>query len=158
MKQSANDAGQDPDAAPSVATKTTKVDGEDEDMTEMMNSVSVRDSSPSPQPTTGSSGSGSDGETDMVARSSTATSLPVPIVPSSIASNNNTLPDSIMARSATPTSTTQFALAAGVLHDGGPNTPMNDIGPFVFDGGAGRGSRPVDDMARGAVREEAEER
>lgn len=46
------------------------------------------------------------------------------------------------ARSATPPSTAQFALAAGVINGGrgeGPLTPRNDAGPFVLDGSAGRG-------------------
>ncbi|TKX20975.1 E3 ubiquitin-protein ligase DMA2 [Elsinoe australis] len=54
--------------------------------------------------------------------------------------------DPIGARSATPTSTAQFALAASVLTGNeGPLTPRNDAGPFVLDsavegsGGSRRG-------------------
>lgn len=128
--------------------------GDDEELTEMINSVSVRDSSPSPQPTTSESlASGSEAEADAMAASS-ATSTSVPI--STKAPVNNVVPETIMAMSATPTSTTQFALAAGVLNDG-PTTPMNDAGPFLFDRGPARHSRPVSGVARESVTEEVED-
>ncbi|KAK3111704.1 hypothetical protein LTR53_012771 [Teratosphaeriaceae sp. CCFEE 6253] len=44
----------------------------------------------------------------------------------------------LAAHSATPTSTTQFALASGIVMADGPMTPRNDAGPFVLDGSAGR--------------------
>ena len=53
-------------------------------------------------------------------------------------------------RSATPTSTAQFALAAGVIGDGGPMTPRNDAGPFVFDGMAGRSRNSRDGSEAGS--------
>lgn len=118
---------------------------EEEDLTVMLNSTTLRSTSDSPQPP---ADSGSDAEPGP--------SAPLPILGSTGASLNGTLPESIMARSATPTSTTQFALAAGVLADG-PMTPMNDVGPFLFESGTGRRTRNVDDMAREPVHEEADE-
>lgn len=51
----------------------------------------------------------------------------------------------IGARSTTPTSSSQHALASpSQIFPEGPMTPRNDIGPFVFDGSAGR----VDAVAR----------
>lgn len=120
---------------------------EEEDLTAMMNSTSLRSSSPSSQPPMDS---GSDAE------ATTTTSLPVPIVGSTNAPINIALPESIMARSATPTSTAQFALAAGMLGDG-PMTPMNDAGPFLFESTTGRRTRNVDDIAREPVHEEGDE-
>lgn len=119
IKKSQNEANN------SSATETSAAaQGEDGDLTAMMNSVSVQG--------TESSASGSDHEAE-VRHTSTATSNPVTIGASAAAPVNSTLPESIMARSATPTSTAQFALAAGVLNDGGPTTPMNDVGPFLFE-------------------------
>lgn len=46
--------------------------------------------------------------------------------------------DPLGARSMTPTSHTQFALAAGPITEG-PLTPRNDAGPFILDGSGGRG-------------------
>ncbi|KAK4553880.1 hypothetical protein LTR86_009055 [Recurvomyces mirabilis] len=48
--------------------------------------------------------------------------------------------DLLGARSTTPTTTLQFALAAGVVVPEGPMTPRNDVGPFVLDG-SGSGDR-----------------
>lgn len=62
--------------------------------------------------------------------------------------------DLLGARSTTPTSTAQFALAAGVINEG-PMTPRNDAGPFVFDGSAGRDR--IDGIATMRVDEESEE-
>lgn len=146
----------------SVVNGEAPPNADEEDLTEMMHSVSVRETSGSPLHAPGSSsisasGSGSDVEADA-GPSATSTSTPVPIVATTRAPVNNTLPESIMARSATPTSHAQFALAAGVLDNGGPTTPMNDSGPFIFDGANNRrGPRPVDDIAREPVREEREE-
>lgn len=69
----------------------------------------------------------------------TTTQQPLPI-PGTSQSNNPSSIDFLNARSATPTSTIQFALAAGTLAEG-PMTPRNDVGPFVFDGSAGRRGR-----------------
>lgn len=129
------------------AQDTTSAQEDDMDTAVMnLTGLSVRDSSQQP-----TESSDSDDGT-----SSTATTRPVPIAASTNAPVNSALPESIMARSATPTSTTQFALAAGILNDG-PATPMNDAGPFLFDGGSARRSRPVDNIAREAVHEEAED-
>lgn len=90
---------------------------------------------------------------------STATSRPVNIItrgPSHRHHERTPSSDLLSARSATPTSNAQFALAAGVMSmsvsdrnrdreqddrdnldrglDRGPMTPRNDAGPFVFDG------------------------
>ena len=76
-------------------------------------------------------------------------------------------PDPVGARATTPTSNTQFALAAGVINipsnstgsetegngrpdTGGPMTPRNDAGPFILDG-AGEGSAA--DASRALQRE-----
>lgn len=124
---------------------------EDEDLTAMMNSVSVRSTSPSPNP------SGTDSSSEGEAGPSRGSvSQPVPILASTNAPINRNLPDSIMARSATPTSSAPFALAAVTLGDG-QNTPMNDDGPFVFDSSRRAVQRNVTDMAREPVHEEAED-
>lgn len=68
--------------------------------------------------------------------------------------------DLLGARSTTPTSNTQFALAAGIMAEG-PMTPRNDAGPFVLDGSAGRGGGGGVGLGLGiageVVREESEE-
>lgn len=129
--------------------------GDDEELTEMINSVSVRDSSPSPQPTTSESmASGSEAEADARAASS-ASSNPVPISTKAPV-NDVVVPETSMAMSTTPTSTTQFALAAGMLHDG-PTTPMNDAGPFLFDRGSAPQARPISGVQRESVTEEVED-
>ncbi|KAK5009434.1 hypothetical protein LTR28_001074 [Elasticomyces elasticus] len=85
--------------------------------------------------------------------SASATSRPVSIAPTPkppAAAPSRT--DPVDARSTTPTSTAQFALAAGILgnHDG-PLTPRNDAGPFILDGSAGR--REMGSLARATVEE-----
>lgn len=50
---------------------------------------------------------------------------------------SRTTSDPIGARSMTPTSHAQFALAAGPITEG-PLTPRNDAGPFLLDGSDGR--------------------
>jgi hypothetical protein len=76
-------------------------------------------------------------------------------------------PDPVGARATTPTSNTQFALAAGVINinsdqagndaeangrpdTGGPMTPRNDAGPFILDGA---GERSAVDASRALQRE-----
>ncbi|KAK6420983.1 hypothetical protein LTR95_016871 [Oleoguttula sp. CCFEE 5521] len=71
------------------------------------------------------------------ATSSSSTSLPVPIA---ARSKQQSEAEGMGIGSATPTSTTQFALAAGVSVPDGPMTPRNDVGPFLFNGSAGRSS------------------
>lgn len=81
-----------------------------------------------------------DGGTDETLHSRHASSRPVPI--RSRHSLDRGRPSEILtARSATPTTNAQFALAAGMMsmNEGLPMTPRNDAGPFVFDG-AGVGS------------------
>lgn len=146
----------------STDTANEAAGSEDDELNNMMHGVSVREPTGSDNPpaesSSSGSGSGSDGEAEA-GPSASSTSNPMPIVASTDAPINTTLPESIMARSATPTSHAQFALAAGLHGDaGGPATPMNDSGPFIFDGSSSnRGSRPVDDMAREPVGEETEE-
>lgn len=60
-------------------------------------------------------------------------------------------PDLLSARSATPTSTTPFALAASIVNGEGPMTPRNNAGPFVLDGGAGSGRGEERDSLVGRV-------
>jgi hypothetical protein len=128
---------------------------EDEDLTAMMNSVSMDSTSPSQNPS--GTDSSSEGETGP---SRGSISQPVPIMASTNAPINRNLPDSIMARSATPTSSAPFALAATLAPMGdGQNTPMNDAGPFLFDNNPRRAAvqRTVTDMAREPVHEQLEE-
>lgn len=99
------------------ATATTEGSA-DEDVTAVLASTSLRSLSPSPQP-----------QAESGAEAALSASQPVPIESSEPVSS---LPDFAMARSATPTSTAQFALAASLLVEGS-HTPMNDVGPFVFD-------------------------
>ena len=104
----------------------------------MMHSTSLRSSSISAQPEDHTS------ESELAHSSTAAISQPIAMAPKTPAKNNQ---DPIDARSQTPTSTAQFALAAGVLSVEGPGTPRNDAGPFVLDGSAGRG-RDGDEAAR----------
>lgn len=143
VKQSQNESDQIDTTV--ITTASAEGSAEDEEMSGMVNSSTIRTSSLS----------GSDQEAEGGAPS-TATSHPVSIVASARAPINMTLPESIIARSATPTSTAQFALAAGVLNDG-PATPMNDVGPFLFDNTTARRTRPVDSIAREVVSEETED-
>lgn len=77
---------------------------------------------------------------DTAFQGSESSSRPVTITASSLHQRTPSS-DLLAARSATPTSNTQFALAAGVMNmpDNGPSTPRNDAGPFVLDGTMGRG-------------------
>ncbi|KAK4546445.1 hypothetical protein LTR36_002122 [Oleoguttula mirabilis] len=79
--------------------------------------------------------------------SSAASSRPVTIAGSSSHHHHQRTPsasDLLGARSTTPTSTAQFALAAGVMMGDGPMTPRNDAGPFVLDGSGGSGRARID--------------
>lgn len=81
---------------------------------------------------------------------SSASSQPVPIAQASSAQRSRTPSSDLLgARSATPTSDAQFALAAGMSMGDGPMTPRNDAGPFVLDGSGGseRGG-PIDAVVR----------
>lgn len=81
-----------------------------------------------------------DGGTDETLHSRQTPTQPMAI--RSRPSNDRAVPSEILtARSATPTTNAQFALAAGMMsmNEGLPMTPRNDAGPFVFDG-AGAGS------------------
>lgn len=97
----------------------------DEDLTRLLNQthlLSSQEGSATPLPA----------QTDSPA----SVTRPIPITNHT----QHTSDEPIGARSTTPTSHAQFALAAGVptqLVDG-PMTPRNDAGPFVFDGSAGR--------------------
>jgi hypothetical protein len=77
-----------------------------------------------------------------------SSSMTPPLAISSSASKNRAPPppDLISARSATPTSTTPFALAASIISEG-PLTPRNNAGPYVLDGAAGRERGPMDSLA-----------
>jgi hypothetical protein len=128
---------------------------EDEDLTAMMNNVSVDSASPSQNPS--GTDSSSEGETGP---SRSSISQPVPITASTNVPLNLNLPESMMARSATPTSSAPFALAAIMAPMGdGQNTPMNDAGPFLFDNNPRRAAaqRNVAEMAREPVHEQPEE-
>jgi len=76
---------------------------------------------------------------------STAT-RPVPISQSQ--HQRNASLEQLGPRSATPMSSTQYALATTVIGDG-PMTPRNDAGPFILDGGAG--IQRIDDIATQAL-------
>jgi len=113
----------------------------EDELSSMRNSASVRESSETPVP-------------EEVNGSASTQSRPIPIVASTSAPVNDINP----IRSATPTSTTQFSLAAGIgsMADG-PQTPRNDVGPFIFaSAGGGRRAREVDSIVHDSVEEEAE--
>ena len=113
----------------------------EEELSSMMNSASLRGSSETPA-------------AEEVIQSYPPASQPVPIVASTSAPVNDLTP----LRSATPTSTAQFSLAAGLgsIPDG-PQTPRNDVGPFIFaNAGTGRRTREVDSIVHDSVEEEAE--
>lgn len=80
------------------------------------------------------------GSTDETLHSHPTASRPMPI--QTRRSQDRATPSEILtARSATPTTNAQFALAAGMMSmsEAMPMTPRNDAGPFVFDGAGGRG-------------------
>ncbi|GAB7345663.1 hypothetical protein MBLNU457_3950t1 [Dothideomycetes sp. NU457] len=136
------------DAPPTTATAGLAADGvpdgtasEEELSSTTNNSASVRQSSETPVP-------------EDVNGSASTPSQPIPILASTSAPVNDVNP----IRSATPTSTTQFSLAAGIgsMADG-PQTPRNDVGPFIFaSAGGGRRTREVDSIVHDSVEEEAE--
>ncbi|THW99138.1 SMAD/FHA domain-containing protein [Aureobasidium pullulans] len=148
LKASETTQPKSPEPEPLPAIETGGL--EDEDLTAMMNSVSIANPS--------GTDSSSEGEAGP---SRGSVSQPVPILASTNAPVNRNLPESIMARSATPTSTAPFALAAATLvpMGDGQNTPRNDAGPFLFDNNPRRATaqRNVADIAREPVHEEAEE-
>ncbi|KAG8631086.1 hypothetical protein KVT40_000226 [Elsinoe batatas] len=94
-------------------------------------------------PSDDAAGSASDASADGdISRAMNSTSIssregrsePVAVPGSSRTTAPGGSSDPIGARSATPTSTAQFALAASVLSGpDGPMTPRNDAGPFVLD-------------------------
>lgn len=88
-------------------------------------------------------------------RSATAASRPLPITQPR---SPSTSADILGARSTTPTSNAQFALAAGIggMIADGPMTPRNDAGPFVLDGSGGRERERIDGVLGRAVPEEDE--
>lgn len=146
LKRSEDDAAQGSESdghnqaesqTPSRHGTANSVASEDE-LSSMMNSTSLSGSSRTPSTT---------GQSSL--DTSAATSQPMTIVASTNAPLND-ITDPI--RSATPTSTAQFALAAGILANDGPMTPRNDVGPFVLDGSGGRG-REVGDIVSRAFQE-----
>ncbi|KAI4728696.1 SMAD/FHA domain-containing protein [Aureobasidium sp. EXF-10728] len=154
IQASTNTQPKSPEPEPLPAIETGGL--EDEDLTAMMNSVSMGSTSPSHNP------SGTDSSSEGEAGPSRGSiSQPVPIIASTNAPVNRTLPDSIMARSATPTSSAPFALAAATLAPmgDGQNTPMNDAGPFLFDNNPRRAAaqRSIADISREPVHEQPEE-
>jgi hypothetical protein len=91
-----------------------------------------------------------------LAGASSSVSSPVPISMSGSKNRAPPPPDLMSARSATPTSTTPFALAANVIGEG-PLTPRNHAGPFVLDGDAGRERGAMDSLAGTVMSERDEE-
>jgi pSer/pThr/pTyr-binding forkhead associated (FHA) protein len=91
---------------------------------------------------------------NLFARGSSSATPPVAISGSTSKNRAPPPPDLISARSATPTSTTPFALAASIISEG-PLTPRNNAGPYVLDGAAGRGSEVMDSLA-GTVMSESD--
>ena len=117
----------------------------EDELTAMMNATEL-------EPTSNTNAA-EQSSTDQVAGGS----HPVPIIASTSAHVNDvgsSYPTG--ARSATPTSTAQFALAAGIISPDGPMTPRNDVGPFILDGSGSTG-RHAQSLARIAVEEEREE-
>lgn len=83
--------------------------------------------------------------------SSSAVSTPVAISMSGSKNRAPPPPELISARSATPTTTTPFALGATIISEG-PLTPRNDAGPYLVDGGPGSGrERGAMDSLNGTV-------
>lgn len=80
------------------------------------------------------------GGTDHDAPSSTTSSRPVPINSRNPSISGASRDEDLHAtvRPSTPGTMERFASAAGIIVAEGPMTPMNDAGPFVLDGGAGR--------------------
>lgn len=76
-----------------------------------------------------------------------SSSITSPVAISRSASKNRAPPppDILSARSATPTSTTPFALAASIIGEC-PMTPRNNAGPYVLDGAAGRERGAMDSL------------
>ncbi|KAF2148236.1 SMAD/FHA domain-containing protein [Myriangium duriaei CBS 260.36] len=107
---------------------TSEFDGDDE-LSSAMAGASIRDAHRSRS----RSHSGNGGPSEPVAIPSSGTPLPPDLL--------SEPHDPIGARSATPTSTAPFALAAELLTPGssgavdGLSTPRNDAGPFVLDSG-----------------------
>lgn len=85
--------------------------------------------------------------------SSTTRTSPLPISIAAAKSRAVPPPEILSARSATPTSTTPFALAASVV-SGEPMTPRNNAGPFLIEG---NGARGVQDSLAGTVMAEVDE-
>jgi len=85
-------------------------------------------------------------ETNPLAGASSSVSSPVPISMSGSKNRAPPPPDLMSARSATPTSTTPFALAANIIGEG-PLTPRNNAGPYILDGDAGRERGAMDSLA-----------
>ncbi|PNS19365.1 E3 ubiquitin-protein ligase DMA2 [Sphaceloma murrayae] len=83
-----------------------------------------------------------------------AGSEPVAVPGSSRDAESSRDRDPAGARSATPTSTAQFALAAGVMGQEGPLTPRNDAGPFVLDSAVEGSGRSRGKERRAEIEEE----
>ncbi|KAM0722295.1 hypothetical protein Q7P37_001736 [Cladosporium fusiforme] len=100
----------------------------------------------------------SDQQQTPAAEPSSSTNNNTPSTPISIAASKQRAPpppDILSARSATPTSTTPFALAASLVGDG-PMTPRNNAGPFILDGMAARENAVRDSLAATIMAEECE--
>lgn len=95
-------------------------------------------------------------EPNPLAGASSSVSSPVPISMSASKNRAPPPPDLMSARSATPTSTTPFALAASVLEEG-PLTPRNNAGPYVLDGDAGREMGAMNSLTATVMREHDDE-
>ncbi|KAM0700309.1 hypothetical protein Q7P35_012030 [Cladosporium inversicolor] len=95
-------------------------------------------------------------EPNPLAGASSSVSSPVPISMSASKIRAPPPPDLMSARSATPTSTTPFALAASVLEEG-PLTPRNNAGPYVLDGDAGREMGAMNSLTATVMRKHDDE-
>ncbi|KAK4505548.1 hypothetical protein PRZ48_003511 [Zasmidium cellare] len=136
--------GDDRSDTPPPTGNVSRDDDLDDELAELLNETSL--GTPSPNLQAGDS-------SEAVASRSSSTSRPIRIAQPASASRVPS--DPLGARSMTPTSHAQFALAVGPMAEG-PTTPRNDAGPFILDGASGRGNRAENSLVTQAVPEVSE--
>lgn len=125
-----------------------KVVGRKEDLDNQMQNTSLTGDSSSSRQTS------SNTQTDDT-RPSSATTSPLNIRDRGPSAGSDVV-EGGDPRSATPTTTEQFALAAGLQSSEGPLTPRNDEGPFLLDDRAARRGHETTDMTHEEIQEEDE--
>lgn len=136
-----NNTRQSPMASERSPSTSRSANATDEELAGLLSGTSLDPSSPT--------SSGALMSTDPLGGSTVTR----PVTISQSQHQRNTSTGQLGPRSATPMSSTQYALAAGVVSDG-PMTPRNDAGPFVLDGGAG--TQRIDGIATRALEDESE--